>query len=981
MNSKIFIILNFIAIYGTLAFGQAVSVKLNSEQVVWKVRPASEITDDTILFANDFDDSSWVKAVVPGTVFGSYVEEGLEANPNFGDNIHQVDKAKYNQNFWYRTEFKVPLDFTNDIIWLNFEGVNRKADVYVNDRFVGSLDGFYERGKFDITGVIDRHAVNIIAVLVYFPEEPVPNYASPTYISSASWDWMPYVPGLLSGITDDVFLTCTGSVQIVDPWIRTEKLESDTADISVEVELDNKSGAEVKGKLTAIINPGNIQVSRDVTVKANHFSNIKFSPEFDSELTIKDPQLWWPNGYGDQPLYTCDISFEVDSKVSDSDSIKFGIRKYSYDTDDNVLHVSINGKRVLLKGGNWGMSEYMLRCRGEEYDTKLRLHKEMNYNMIRNWIGSTTDEEFYQSCDKYGIMVWDDFWLNSHPNLPRDVFAFNKNAVEKIKRLRNYACIAVWCGDNEGYPLPPLNSWLEEDVRVYDGGDRRYHANSHSDSLTGSGIWVNLEPKQYFASPPLGFGGETGWGLRTEIGTAVFTNFESFKKFMPEDKWWPKNEMWNKHYFGKLAANAGPDRYYDSVVKRYGEPKGIEDFCKKAQLLNIETNKAMYEGWGDHIWDDASGVLIWMSQSAYPSFVWQTYDYYYDLTGAYWGAKKGCEPQHILWNCSNNDIRVVNASLHDMNDATATAAVYNLDGKKVPDFQYSTQVSVPANSAVTCFTMQFEEKENFAFKKQAFASSSMDVGGAEMAVDGGAGTRWGSEYSDPQWIYVDLGKVQPVNEVHLVWEDAYGSAYKLQISDDAVSWKDVYETNKGEGGLERIELEPVECRYVRMFGIKRATMWGYSLWEMKVFNTDRSKEEVNPLSEVHFIKLALMDKVGNIISENFYWRGNDYLDYRALEELDEVDLSMKTQSRVKSGRQFITATVSSPANAKNIAFAIRVMLLNDRTGEQVLPVFMNDNYFSLMPGESKQIIMEFDPALLKGAKPEVKIKQFCSKTD
>ena len=135
----------------------------------------------------------------------------------------------------------------------------------------------------------------------------------------------------------------------------------------------------------------------------------------------------------------------------------FGIREYSYDFVKGVFQLSVNGERIYCKGGNWGMSEYMLRCRGAEYDLKIRLHREMNYNMIRNWIGSTTDDEFYEACDRYGIMVFDDFWLNSHPNLPDDVFAFNRNAVEKIKRLRNHPSIAVWCGDNEGVPLAPLN--------------------------------------------------------------------------------------------------------------------------------------------------------------------------------------------------------------------------------------------------------------------------------------------------------------------------------------------------------------------------------------------------------------------------------------------------------------------------------------------------------------------------------------------
>ena len=980
MLKKVFVLLLSLTFMAQYACSQHTS-SLNSSQLSWKVKAADEIKDYKDIFSKRYNDRKWVSAVVPGTVFVSHVEQGLEETPEFGDNIHQVDKSKYNRNFWYRTEFKVPSSFTNDKIWLNFEGVNRKADVYVNGSFVGNLDGFYQRGKFDISSIVNLRSENVLAVLVYCPHEPIPNYTSPTYISSASWDWMPYVPGLLSGITDDVFLSCSGPVQIVDPWIRTQKIDGTTADLSLEVQLNNTTDKDFSGTLTAAINPGNIKISRRVNVKANHFSKINFDSSRDTELTIKNAKLWWPNGYGDQPLYTCDIKFETDNTISDSQTVQFGIRKYSYDKDGNVLHISINGKRIFLKGGNWGMSEYMLRCRGEEYFTKLRLHKEMNYNMIRNWIGSTTDEEFYQACDKYGIMVWDDFWLNSHPNLPRDVFAFNNNAIEKIKRLRNYACIAVWCGDNEGDPLPPLNNWLREDIAVYDGNDRRYHPNSHSDALTGSGIWVNLEPKGYFASPPLGFGGERGWGLRTEIGTAVFTNFESFKKFIPKENWWPQNEMWNKHFFGKSAANAGPDRYYNSIVDRYGQPKDIEDFCKKAQLVNIETNKAMYEGWSDHIWDDASGILIWMSQSAYPSFVWQTYDYYYDLTGAYWGAKSGCEPVHILWNCANNNIRVVNASSNDLTDATATATVYNLDGKEVPGFQYSSLVDVPSNTAATCFTMLFEEKNNLAFKKPTIASSTADDSFAADATDGGVGSRWSSAYSDPQWIYVDLEEVQQINEIHLEWEAAYASSYKLQVSDDADNWKDVYVNENGQGNREKIEIDPVKCRYVRMLGLKRATQWGYSLWELKIFNKDRTIKEVNPLSDVHFIKLELKDKQGDLISENFYWRGNEYLDYKALNTLKEIDLDVNATSKIVNGTQFIKAAVSTPQNAANVAFALRVMLVNSKTGEQILPVFMDDNYFSLIPGESKTVTIEFDPELLNGAKPEIIIKQYASKTN
>jgi beta-galactosidase/beta-glucuronidase len=478
------------------------------------------------------------------------VVAGLEKDPNFGDNIYKVDKAKYDRNFWYRTEFKIPENYTKEKIWLNFKGINRKAEIYLNGKQIGVLDGFMQRGNFDVTGLVSKNSSNVLAVLVYCPVNPLVNYASPTYIPSASWDWMPYVPGLNSGITDKVYLSNTGGITLQDPWIHTELPTNARADVSIAVSVKNSTSKFQTGVLTGTIQPGNIEFSQKVFVGGNSTAEIKLDKKRFEQLAINSPKLWWPNGYGEPNLYTCKLSLKLGDEVSDSQVIKFGIKKYSYDTVGNVLHVFVNGTKVFLKGGNWGMAEYMLRCRGNEYDTKLKLHREMNFNIVRNWIGSTTDDEFYDACDKYGMMIWDDFWLNSIPNLPNDVNNFNVNAIEKIKRFRNHPSIAIWCGDNEGTPMPPLNGWLAEDISNYDGGDRRYQPNSHAGSLTGSGPWTNFDPRWYFSRFPNGFGGSPGWGLRSEIGTAVFTNYDSFKKIITKDKLWPRNEMWNLHFFG-----------------------------------------------------------------------------------------------------------------------------------------------------------------------------------------------------------------------------------------------------------------------------------------------------------------------------------------------------------------------------------------------------------------------------------------------
>jgi hypothetical protein len=679
---------------GLLLMAFATSAQEKISLTGWKLRPA------------DSTSGSWIAAVVPGCVFASYVAAGLEKDPNYADNIYKVDQRKYNRDFWYKAEFASPDISPGRYCHLHFDGINRKGEIFLNGTRLGLLDGFMDRGDFDITQLLSPAGKNVLTVLVSWPGRPIANHASPTYISSDGWDWMPSVPGLLQGITDEVYLSINGPVTISDPWIRTDLPSRDKAILSIAVDLKSNSTQRDTGTLSCVIQPGNITLSHHVHLQPGESAHFSF------DTTIIHPRLWWPNGYGDPNLYTCTFRYSASPSIppSDSTTVNFGIRKYTYDSTGGVLHILVNGKKIFVRGGNWGMSEYLLRCRGAEYDWKVKLHREMHMNMIRNWIGSVTDDDFYDACDKYGIMIWDDFWLNSHPNLPDDVFAFNRNAVEKIKRFRNHPSVAVWCGDNESTPLPPLNGWLREDVATYDGGDRRYQPNSHAGGLTGSGPWRNFDPTWYFTKYPGGFGGTPGYGFRTEIGTAVFTTYESFSKFIPDSAAWPRNEIWDRHFFGQSAANGGPDIYEATINKNYGTATGIRDFCRKAQLLNIETNKALYEGWQHHMWDDASGVMTWMSQSAYPSFVWQTYDYYYDLTGAWWGIKAACEPVHIQWSYADNSVKVINTSPADLRHLTATATVYYLDGKIATAYSKLATIDAPSDTTSFCFNIDFTAK-------------------------------------------------------------------------------------------------------------------------------------------------------------------------------------------------------------------------------------------------------------------------------
>ena len=798
--------------------GEAVSLSGGN----WQIAPQAEVTGaGERISTPGYQAHAWVPAQVPGTVFGSYVNAGREKEPTYADNIYKVDKARYDRNFWYRTEFTRPRGGdTSGHLWLNFEGVNRDADVYVNGHSVGGMRGFVQRGRFDITGLVHAGGRNALAVLDHVPVGSG-NASSPSFICSQGWDWMPYVPGRNMGIYKDVYLSHTGAVSLADPWVRTDLPSLTEVDLSVQVSLENHSAALVTGVLTGRIEPGQIVFSRPITLNAGETRTVTLDRRAVAALRVRNPRLWWPNGYGDPHLYTCRLAFRAGGSVSDAKTVRFGVRKYTYDTDGGILHFHVNGVRVFPKGGNWGMAEFMLRCHGKDYDTRLRLHQEMHFNMIRNWMGMTADEAFYDACDRYGVMVWDEFWLNSGGSLPADVNVYRANAIEKIKQVRNHPCVALWCGENEGDPPAPLNDWLRADIGTYDGGDRRYQPNSHAGNLSGSGPWNDLGLKHYFRGVPTwGNGGD--YGMRSEVGTATVTAFDSLQRFLPRADWWPRNALWNQHFLGPAAGNAGPDGYNADIDARYGDAGGVADYCRKAQLLNLETMKAIFEGWLDHSDRDASGVLIWMSQSAYPSFVWQTYDYYYDLTGSYWGARSACEPVHIFWNADDDRIRVVNTSRRNCPGLTAEAWLYNLDGSRRS--HTATRVASRPGTVMDCFTMRYP-----------------------------AG-----------------------------------------------------------------------------------------------------------LSATHFLRLRLTDHAGQVVSENFYWRGTQYQRYTALNDIARVSLAVTSRQTTVHGVDTLHADITNPANSHTMAFAIRPQVVRSGTGTSILPVIMSDGYFSLVPGETKHVTIQFD---------------------
>lgn len=922
----------------------------------WQLARVPDVTQNGNQISQaSFNASSWISAVVPGTALYSYQAAGLIPDPYYGTNMAPyVQSGCFDTYYWYRTAFVAPPSYAGQKIWLNFDGINWKADVYVNGNYLGQIDGPFTRAKFDVSSVITPGATNVVAVEIYWSNATV--YDSPTFVGAGGWDFMPVIAGRDVGIYQDVYVSTSGSVNIVDPFISsTLPLPATSpASLTLQVALTNNSSTAQSGTLLGSISPDGITFQTNVTISAGALSTFTLSPGNTPALSVTNPALWWPNGYGPQNLHTLQLAFQSGGSTSDVQTVTFGIRQYSYNTNGHDLQLQCNGQPILCKGGCWGMPDAMLKYTPAQLDTAVHLHQQMNMTMIRCWHGTSDLQAFYDACDRYGIMVWDEFWLNgSNFGLgPTDPGMFIANSVDKYKRLRNHAAMAVWCGENEA--VPPGSLELPQDYATYDG-TRIYIDASNAGPIHGGMSYMVEDPAWYF---------QAAYGFTTEIGMPCVPPVESVQAMMPANGWWPPGDTnWQQHGWAVDIGNKGLPQYTNAVSSRYGAVNDITNFCKEAQYLNLESFKALFEAWNSKMWaapstNPCSGALLWMSQQALPALIWQTYDWSFELGGAFFGCKKACEPLHIQWDINDNSIRVIDATPQALNDASAGIQVYNLNGTMVDDVSL-TNLNLPANSMSNCFTL-FSDITNYALHKLAYASSIDNSSDAiTNAVDGNLSTRWSSAYSDPQWFYVDLGATQTISTIVIPWETAYPTAFQIRVSNDATNWTTVWSTNgmtlTSSGGTSISAFAATKARYVEMYGTQRATGWGYSMYEFDVYGPGYSM--LNNLSSVYFLKLRLQDSAGNLLSDNFYWCGTTYLNYAALSALPSVKPVCSTSCSLSNGWATVTCLLTNAST--NILFGARLKLVNETTGLRVLPVIYSDNYFALVPGESKTVTLLF----------------------
>jgi exo-1,4-beta-D-glucosaminidase len=816
-----------------------------------------------------YDTDGWHRVRVPNTVVGALVENGVYKDPYFGMNLRAlpgmdypigqrftlIDTPKdspFKPSWWYRAEFEVPAAQAGRSQALHFDGINYRANVWVNGQQIANardVVGVFRRFEFDVTRVLKAGARNALAVEVFGPE--------PHDLSIMWVDWNPTPPDKNMGLWGDVYLTDSGPLALryphVVPALDVPSLA--TADLTVTAEVWNTTDAPVKGTLRGTIE--SVRLSREVSLAPRQKTTVRFTPTDTPSLSIKNPRVWWPYRHGTQELYTLALELEADGRRSDDARVTFGIQQITSElTKDGGRIFKVNGKPILIRGGGWASDMFLRPITTERALAEMRYVKEMGLNTIR-LEGKLETDEFYDLADREGILLmpgwcccdqwelWDKWDAEDHRVGPASLR-------DQAVRIRNHPSVMLWMNGSD-FPPPAKVEQAYLDTLKQCEWSKPIVSNATDAPGPVSGPSGMKMKGPYDYVPPSYWLTDTknggAWGFATEISPgAAVPPIESLRRILPEKSLWPIDDVWRFHAGGDEFKDL--QRFTEALEARYGKATSAEDYARKAQALTYEGQRAMFEGFARNKYR-STGVIQWMLNNAWPSMIWHLYDYYLRPAGGYFGTKKANEPLHVQYSYDDRSIAVVNDLYEGRKGLTVSAEV--LDFNLVSKFR------------------------------------------REVPID--------------------------------VGPDAVVRALELPALKD--------------------------------------------------------------LTPTYFVRLSLRDSDKREISRNFYWLAtrDDVLDWKntkwyytpasrhadltALATLPATSLTVSPAFESNGARVTVTNT------GKALAFQVRLKAIDPKTRDEILPVFWEDNYFELLPGETREIRVTYPPVT---AQPRIEVEAWNVRT-
>ncbi|MDI9604793.1 MAG: glycoside hydrolase family 2 TIM barrel-domain containing protein, partial [Bacteroidota bacterium] len=779
--------------------------------------------------------------------------------------LEKMDKAPYEVPWWYRKEFRIDALSDGDFYQLAFEGLNYKANIWLNGTRIASEDsvqGSYGVWNFDITRFLKRGS-NWLAVEIIPPVFGVD-------VHMGFVDWNPTPPDRLMGIWRGVLLTRSGPVSTRHSNVVT-KVDKETlqsAEVTLTTELTNHTG--LVQNATVVASFDGIHIRQQVQLHANETREVFFSPSDFSELKLENPRLWWPNNMGDQPLYDVTLGVTVNDEESDKETFRFGIREIEdFWNESGYRGFMVNGQKVMLRSAGW-VDDIFLGDSDEKVKAMVRYAKHMNLNSLRLegfWGRNRTIMDMADECGLLLMHGWSAHWeWDSYVGIPHDNYVSIRgeeamtlhanNYRDQVLWLRRHPSVAIWTYGSDKLPRPELEVMLNErmakidttrPILSYCGGAMLMGDSDPRQSEISGPTGVKMEGP-YDWVPPVywyidkRYGG--AFGFNTEVGPGPqIPPLPSIKKMLPEEHLWPVDDVW-LYYSGRNQFE-NLDRFLNAFHARYGHSDNIETFLLKNQVSNYEAIRPMFEAFAVNKFH-STGVVQWMYNSAWPTLYWQLFDYYLMPNGAFYGTKKAAAPLLPVYNYGDHGIYINNDRLEEAKDLSLHVKVYDIHSNML--FDRIEKLSVAANSAV------------------------------------------------------------------------------------------------------------------------------------KVLNIP----ELEGLTSTYFLDLRLADQQGGVIENNFYWLSTvpdipdfekttwywtpnkQHADFSALNSMPKTEVTYSYSINHDANEVSFEVEAHNPTD--KMAFFIDFMLVDEKTGEPVLPVFWSDNYISLLPGEQRTLTGTADTHHLENTK-------------
>ena len=696
----------------------------------WQIQRVGKVHDSgTQISSVNYHPSNWYDAIVPGTVLNTLVSDDVYPDPYYSDNNkitrHLIpdikNKGRAFYHYWFRTKFTIPKSFKGKQVWLKFNGINYRSTIWLNGHKLGSMAGMFETRKFNITSFANQNGENVLAVNVTPVDYPgsyrktnkktgAPGEAknggdgrigkNVTMLMTVGWDFT-YPDGIRdrnTGIWRDVELFATGNVMLQHPYVQSKLPLPDTSSSAetISVEAVNATHQTQKGILKGHIKGLNVTFQKQVTLKPGEKKQIVFRPEVYHQLRVSHPLLWWPINKGAQHLYTLDLKFDNHSGVSNEKKLKFGIREITTDRDtpDSSRRFLVNGIPVFIRGADW-VPDAMCRTTEERTYAELRYIHQAGINFLRLWGGGIAESDyFYHLCDKYGIMVWNEFWITGDTQFPADTALYMKNLANTIKRIRSHPSIAYYVAANEKTDLPGEHALIQK----YDS-TTNYQRESECCGVHDGSPYKYVNPMQYFDDTASKRGSRIN-GFNPEYGSPILPTLSSLKHMMPAKDLWPINDaVWN--YLDGGGFHLMTTRYR-KAVNQFGKSSSIAEYDKKAQFVGAMNYRSIWEVWdynkfnyGDRF---TSGFLFWYIDNPNPQVAGRLVDYYLHPTAGLYYTENALAPLHPQFDYLKNTVSVNNDYRKAFHNYTLEANVYNLQAKRV--LHQQTRINIPADGVV-----------------------------------------------------------------------------------------------------------------------------------------------------------------------------------------------------------------------------------------------------------------------------------------